>query len=1562
MTVHLGLDVGSTTVKLVALDEDFNVLYQTYRRHMSDVKNTVKDVVRDCYEQLGDCPVTVSVTGSGGLYVNKHFKIPFIQEVISLSRGISTFIDKTDVAIELGGEDSKIIYFSGSVESRMNSICAGGTGAFIDQMASLLKTDAVGLNNYAEKSNKIYPIASRCGVFAKTDVQALINQGASKEDISLSVLQSVVNQTISNLACGRPIKGNVAFLGGPLHFLPQLKKRFVETLGLTPSEIISPEDGEIFVAKGAAMASMDEQEMPFSELKKIVEKDFDEESVSNVLMPLFESDEELEAFRNRHSQSTVEYEDIENYSGPMYLGIDSGSTTSKLVLLSEDNKILYSHYTSNGGDPLSVIVDQIKHIYEIKSPESYFAYAGVTGYGEDFIKAALNLDTGEVETVAHFEAAKFFDPDVDFVIDIGGQDMKSMKIQDGVINSILLNEACSSGCGSFLETFSKSIGLSTAQFAELALSANRPVDLGSRCTVFMNSNVKQAQKEGADPADIAAGLAYSVIKNAIQKVIKIRNTDDLGKHIVVQGGTFLSDAVLKAFENLTEREVTRPVISGLMGAFGIALIAKKRAHNQFKKAQTSNDGTGIANHSESCNGTGIAKCQGANNGTELANHNTNNNDTGTANHSESCNGTVIANYQEANNGVELAGHNKSCNGTELANSQESSKGIGTGFADRQGASDSLGMGVANHNTNNNGTGIADCQGTDTTSPNEAGTVKSSILLYEELESFTYKSIDANCGRCSNNCRLKVNIFPNGKRYITGNRCERGSNISDGTAGSENSLPNMFAEKYELLFNRKILTVGQAKRGTVGIPRVLNIYENYPFWHQFFTTLGFRVILSDETTRNTYEDGIETIPSETACYPAKLVHGHIENLIKKKRSNEENIDFIFYPSVFYEQKNFKKQTNNLNCPVVCGYPEVIKNNMEIDELQFLNPFLSLNDRRKLPRRLNEIFPRIQKIEIEKACKNGFFALDEFKAEMRNRGQKALSELKQNGQKAVILCGRPYHLDKEINHGIPELITSLGLGVLTLDAIPQKFDVENPLRVLDQWTYHARLYRAAEYVADKKDIGLVQLNSFGCGLDAITTDQVHDILQHYGKIHTLLKIDEVSNLGAVKIRMRSLIETVENRSRSKAKNTEINGPVLFTEENRKKHTILMPQMSPIHFALISGLLNDLGFNLQILDDISPDVIQLGLKYVNNDACYPSMFVVGQFIEAVKSGKYDTDNLSLLISQTGGACRASNYVGLIRKALKDAGYGHVPVIALSFQGIEKHPGFNIPKKKLMELAKRLIISLQYGDLIQRCLCATRPYEKVKGTCNTLKDKWIEILKNSTDFSRKTFTKNVKTIIEDFSSVDVTDEKKPKVGIVGEILVKYLPQANNFLIEKLEQEGAEAVISDLTDFLLYSFKNPEYKRQELSGSLLPELFCAALIKYFEYYRKIVRNELQASKYTAPEHINKIADRAERFVSLSNQYGEGWLLTGEMIDLIEHGVKNIICVQPFGCLPNHITGKGVIKTIRERYDDINIVPIDFDASASEVNQFNRIKLMLSVASENMKKSNSNKDNSDKFK
>lgn len=1378
---------------------DLNILYKTYRRHKSDVKNTVRRVVEDCYKVLGSSFVTINVTGSGGLFVNKYFDIPFVQEVVSLSRAINTFLNETDVAIELGGEDSKIIYFKNSVETRMNSICAGGTGAFIDQMATLLKTDAKGLNDFAENAKKIYPIASRCGVFAKTDVQALINQGATKEDISCSVLQSVVNQTISNLACGRPIEGSVAFLGGPLHFLPELKNRFVETLELKESEIISPEDGEIFVAKGAAVSSMEMEYDSFTNLMRKVSKDVVEERTNKIVEPLFKSEEELKEFKERHKNNKVKYRDLKDYSGPMYLGIDSGSTTSKLVVLSSYDEILYSFYANNGGDPLSVISNEIKKIYRLKRDDAYFKSAGSTGYGEDFIKAALSLDTGEVETIAHFEAAKFFDSDVDFVIDIGGQDMKSMKIKDGVIESILLNEACSSGCGSFLEAFSSSIGLTPHEFSEIALSAKEPVDLGSRCTVFMNSNVKQVQKEGSNPEDIAAGLAYSVIKNAIQKVIKIRDPKELGEHIVVQGGTFLSDAVLRSFEILTGRNVTRPKISGLMGAFGVALIAKRRA-----------------------------------------------------------------------------------------------KEIST------------------------------------------------IISEDELLNFNYKTINTHCNRCVNNCAIKVNIFPNGQRFVTGNRCEKGAGVS---ISKKEKLPNLYQEKYEMLFNRKSLMESEATRGTVGIPRVLNMYENYPFWHTFFTELGYRVVLSDESTRKIYEKGIDTIPSETACYPAKLVHGHIENLIEK------GVVFIFYPAVFYERRDFNKQTNHLNCRVVCGYSEVIKNNLDnLKKVKFLNPFLSLADRPKLAKRLMGVFKDIPKKEIKKACEEAFREMDLFKYRLLKRGSDALEEIREKNGRAVVLCGRPYHLDKEINHGLPEMLSDLGLGVLTEDSVLDGIDVDGRLRVLDQWTYHARLYRAAKFVGKNPDLELIQLNSFGCGIDAITTDQVQEILHSYGKIHTVLKIDEVNNLGAIKIRVRSLLETVENRKTKEIAKPKGEHPILFTKENKKTHTILMPQMSPIHFALIGSVMKKFGFNLELLDTVGKNVVDYGLKYVNNDACYPSIFVVGQFIEAVKSGKYDTNNLTLVISQTGGACRASNYVGLIRKALKDAGYSHVPVLALSFQGIENHPGIEMKKSEMLDLLRKMVISLQYGDLISRCLTATRPYEVIKGSSNILRDNWIKKLSEDDDFGVKKFRANVSSIIRDFKRLEVNLVEKPKVGIVGEILVKYLPQANNFLIEKLEEEGAEAVISDLTDFMLYSFKNPEFKRRELSKSRVPEILSKAMISYIDFYRNIVREFLKDTRFGVPVKISKIANFAERYVSLSNQYGEGWLLTGEMVDLIEHGVKNIICVQPFGCLPNHITGKGVIKAIRANYDDVNIVPIDFDASASEVNQFNRIKLMLSVAQDNLKK------------
>lgn len=1405
MKIHIGLDVGSTTVKLVILDNEFNILYSTYRRHFSDVKNTVREVINEVYNKYKYDSLTCAVTGSGGLSITKLLGIDFIQEVVAGRVSISSYIPQTDVAIELGGEDSKITYLSGSIEQRMNSICAGGTGAFIDQMASLLQTDAAGLNELAKNYTKIYPIASRCGVFAKTDIQALINQGVEKADIAISVFQSVVNQTISNLACGRPIRGKIAFLGGPLHFLDMLRERFIKTLNLKGDEIIIPEDSQIFVALGAAISSIDKKSISFIELyNRVNSKREILEKKTELLDPLFKDEEELIRFRENHKTKDIKERPLNSYEGPIYLGIDSGSTTTKLLALSDSNEILYKYYGSNKGNPLKIVIEKLKEIYKNKNEKAFILCAGCTGYGEDFLKAALNLDIGEVETIAHFTAAKFFDPEVDFILDIGGQDMKSMKIKDGVIETIILNEACSAGCGSFLETFANSVNLSAKDFAKEATKSNKPVDLGSRCTVFMNSNVKQAQKEGADVDDIAAGLAYSVIRNALQKVLKCRDPKDLGQHIVVQGGTFLSDAVLKAFENLTGVSVTRPNIAGLMGALGMALICKEKTGD-----------------------------------------------------------------------------------------------------------------------------------------------KSNIIGINDLNEFKYRSISTNCHQCTNNCALSVNIFPNGKRYITGNRCERGA----GKVNSDKeSLPNAYKYKFQRLFSYDPLEENQAPRGEVGIPRVLNMYENYPFWHTFFTSLGFRVVLSSKSSREIYEKGIETITSETACYPAKLTHGHIEDLIEK------GVKFIFYPAVFYEEKQFKNADNTLNCPVVAGYSEVIKNNVDqiIDgKIKFMNPFISFDDRKKLENRLAEVFKDIPSREIKIAVRNAYEEEDRFRLDVLNYGRKTLEYIKEHNIKGIVLCGRPYHVDPEINHGIPELINQLGLAVLSEDSVAKNVEIDGRLRVLDQWNYHSRLYRAAKFVGEHDNLEIVQLNSFGCGIDAVTTDQVQEIMQAYNKIYTVLKIDEVSNLGSIKIRLRSLIEAAEKREVIKKilnKPTEYNiGPLLFTEDMRQSYTILMPQMAPLHFQIFEPILRAEGINIEVLKDSGNKVVNEGLKYVNNDACYPSMFVVGQFIDAVKSGKYDTNHLALLMSQTGGACRASNYVAFIRKALKDSGYGYIPVIGLSFQEIESHPGFKFTKKQLTRMGKKLVQALLYGDLISRLTLATRPYEIIKGSTNILRDRWIEIVTNK-DFSyeKDDFIRNVYTMVGEFKRLEISKEKKPKVGIVGEILVKYDPAANNHLAKILEDEGAEVVIPDLTDFMMYSFKNAEIKAKYLSKSWMPAFICDLCIYYIEHYRKYVREALKDTRFIAPEKIENIIAYAKKYVDLGNQYGEGWLLTGEMVELIESGTDNIVCVQPFGCLPNHITGKGVIKAIRSSYDKANIIPLDFDASASSVNQYNRIKLMLSQAKKNM--------------
>lgn len=1401
---RLGIDIGSTTVKIAILDEDNQIIFSDYRRHFANIQETLASIVKVAAEEFGDLTIAPMITGSGGLSLAKHLQVPFVQEVVSVATALKDYAPQTDVAIELGGEDAKIIYFTGGIDQRMNGICAGGTGSFIDQMASLLKTDATGLNEYAKNYKAIYPIAARCGVFAKSDIQPLINEGATKEDLSASIFQAVVNQTISGLACGKPIRGNVAFLGGPLHFLTELKKAFINTLNLSDDAVIAPEHSHLFAASGAAMSSTLETQTTLSALNQLLETHIQLEFEVSRMEPLFKDNNEYAQFLERHSQNSVVKGNLQDYEGDCFLGIDAGSTTTKVALVGEDGSLLYSFYSNNNGSPLKTTMKSLKEIYELLPDSARIVRSCSTGYGEALIKSALLLEEGEVETVAHYYAAAFFEPDVDCILDIGGQDMKCIKIKNNTIDSVQLNEACSSGCGSFIETFAKSLNYEVKDFAKAALFAKNPIDLGSRCTVFMNSKVKQAQKEGATVEDISAGLAYSVIKNALLKVIKLTDPRDLGNKIVVQGGTFYNDAVLRSFERISGCQAVRPDIAGIMGAFGAALIAREH-------------------------------------------------------------------YEE---------------------------------------------------------------GMETT-----------MLSIDEINSLKFETKMARCKGCTNSCLLTINRFSGGRQFVTGNRCERGL----GKEKKKDEVPNLFAYKQKRLFDYEPLAEEKAYRGIVGIPRVLNMYENYPFWHTFFTELGYRVVLSPFSNRNIYELGIDSIPSESECYPAKIAHGHISWLIKHK------VPYIFYPCIPFEKNMVEGTQNHYNCPIVTSYGENIKNN--VDELNnsdivYQNPFISFENKEIINNCLVKFFTKENNIpqkEIESAVNAAWEEQMNFINDVQREGEKVLSYLERTNGKGIVLAGRPYHLDPEINHGIPELITSYNFAVLTEDSIAHLGKVDRPTIVMDQWMYHSRLYQAASYVRGTTNLELIQLNSFGCGLDAVTTDQVHDILAKANKIYTVLKIDEVNNLGAARIRIRSLIAAIRVRDKKGVVPNVTDAShhrVVFTKEMRKNYTILAPQMSPIHFDILIPAMSSCGYDI-VVPESKKSNIDYGLKYVNNDACYPSLIVVGQFMEALLSGKYDLDRTAIIITQTGGGCRASNYIGFIRRALENAGMSQIPVISLS-AGIEKNPGF----KPSYKMAVRALQSLVYGDLFMRVLYRTRPYEKEAGSANALHEKWRKIVTDDVCNGRThKFKQNIKNIIYDFDNLPIHEDMvKPKVGIVGEILVKFLPMANNYIVDLLEAEGAEAVCPDLLDFFFYSLYNGNFKAEYLGKSAKQAKINNMIIWYMERYRKDMKKLLNESKrFSAPKDIKTLADYASKVVSCGNQTGEGWFLTAEMIELIHSGASNIVCTQPFGCLPNHVVGKGVIKELKKDFPDANIVAIDFDPGASEVNQLNRIKLMLSTANKNLR-------------
>lgn len=880
--LHVGLDVGSTTVKIIVMDEEQNIIHKDYQRHFSDTKNTVCNVLASLEEMYPDSKFTIALTGSGAMSASKFLGVDFIQEVVSCKRAVEKYIPQTDVVIELGGEDAKIIYFDKSIEQRMNGTCAGGTGAFIDQMASLLHTDPTGLNELAKNYQTIYPIASRCGVFAKTDIQPLINEGAAKEDIAASIFQAVVNQTISGLACGRPIRGNVAFLGGPLNYLSELRQRFIETLKLKPEEIIIPEEAHLLVAIGAALDSLNTKPISIEELKEKIENlRNSHDNTTHPIDPLFKNEEEYKQFKERHDKAKVTKKDLSTYEGDCYIGIDAGSTTTKLVLIDNEGNLLYSLYGSNEGNPLKSVMNMLKKLYNDLPEKAIIRYSGVTGYGEKLIQTALNVDLNEIETIAHYTAAKQFEPDVTAIIDIGGQDMKYIKMKNGAIDNIMLNEACSSGCGSFIETFAKSLNLEISKFVEEALKSKRPVDLGSRCTVFMNSKIKQAQKEGYTVGDISSGLSYSVIKNAIQKVMKVRDTATLGDHIVVQGGTFYNDAVLRAFEKIVGKNVVRPDIAGLMGAYGMALLSKEQ--------------------------------------------------------------------YESNLDMEY---------------------------------------------------------------------KSTILKTEEIDNLEIKVTHTRCNNCENHCKLTINKFSNGQIHVSGNRCEKGAVI----VNKKRNLPNLVQYKYQRIFDYTPLEEQYATRGTIGIPRVLNMYEDYPFWFTFFTNLGFRVVISDKSTRKTYEKGMESMPSESVCYPAKISHGHIENLIEK------GIKTIFYPCMPYSRKEYEKADNHYNCPIVISYSEVLKNNVENlknSEIKFMNPFLPFEEK-NLVKKIMELDEfkeyNFTKKELQEAAKKAEEEYQKCKKDIKDKGTETVRYIEENNLRGIVLAGRPYHIDPEINHGIDTLITS------------------------------------------------------------------------------------------------------------------------------------------------------------------------------------------------------------------------------------------------------------------------------------------------------------------------------------------------------------------------------------------------------------------------------------------------------------------------------------------------------------------------------------------------------------
>ena len=1404
-----GIDIGSTTAKLVILNQNDEIIFSDYRRHNAETVLTLQVMIHEGIKALGDIKVNLLITGSAGMGISEKFDIPFIQEVVASAEVVRQFYPEVKTLIDIGGEDAKMIIFNanGTPDIRMNGSCAGGTGAFIDQMAVLLNVPVSKLNELAENHTIIYPIASRCGVFAKTDIQNLLSREIAKEDIAASVFNAVVLQTIATLSRGNLPSPQILFSGGPLTFLPALKKAFVSVLKVDKASVHEVDNSELLTAIGAALAnSANRQEIGLVQLKELLKTPPKHTDLDlNRLVPLFEDKSGFKQWEKTLIQNQVERIDHKQLNGAKcFLGVDSGSTTTKLVMIDEQGRIAFDYYCNNNGNPINAVregLKKIQRLFESNENSPNIVRSMVTGYGEDLIRTAFDFDEGMVETLAHFQAAKSFESDVSFILDIGGQDMKAIFVENGHIQNIEINEACSSGCGTFIESFAQSLGYSVSDFAQSACKSDSPCDLGTRCTVFMNSKVKQSLREGAKVGDISAGLAYSVIKNVLHKVLKVTDTSVLGEKIIVQGGTFLNPAIQKALENLLGKQVICPDIAELMGAFGAALSARD-THNRI------------------------------------------------------------------------------------------------------------------------------------------GQNRSHFMGFENLANVgTYTKKQIRCGGCENKCKVTKLEFQNNNVFYTGNRCEKIYTNSGKRERLGTNLPDL---KYNLLFDRETEPVSTPVL-TMGIPRALNLYENFPFWNTLFVESGIRVQLSARSSNALCNKGAGTIMSENICFPAKLAHGHIYELI------EAGVDRIFFPMVFYQKSEFIDSDNCYNCPVVSGYPDVIRSAIDPEGkfgIPLDSPAINFNDRGLLKKACYQYLAGlgIKKKTFKCAFDQAIKTQQRFKEEVQEIGIDILNKARADGRPVVLLMGRPYQYDPLVNHKVPDVLVNFGIDVITEDAVPIEPDQTlDTKQILTQWEYSNRLYHAAHWAKQQDDVEIVLLNSFGCGPDSSVLDEIGSILGEFGKKHTVIRIDEIESIGSTKLRLRSMIELINRKEKPVDQRYMPRKNVKVYQESDRQKTIIVPQFSRFISPAFSRSLIDFGYKVDTLAPPNNESVQVGLKYTNNEICYPAIIVIGDVIKALKSGKYDPSDVVIGWWETGGQCRASNYRTLLKRALISSGFEQVPVITVSTSGRSRNeqPGFKLDNTKFLV---KTLFNIIYTDTLANMYYATAIREKNKGETLQLADNYLHSFENgTTPLNKNAILDLLREAVVDFNAISTYDRSYPKVGIVGEIFVKYNPFSMNYIADWLMDQEIEVVIPPLTEFFLYSFiSRPERVKANITKpSILMHLITWG-DKYVQAYLDDVDDILKGFRYYQPIHsIRSIAEQAQKVLSLTHKYGEGWLIAGGIGTLVKAGVQDVLCLQPFGCIANHVVAKGVGTRLKGIHPQLNLLYLDLDAGASEVNLFNRLHFFI---------------------